>query len=37
LKKDPSQAFFNEKPKEAMKALDNAIGDMSIKGTHHFN
>jgi len=37
LKKDPSQAFFNEKPKEAMKALDNAVDDMSVKGTHHFN
>jgi len=37
LKKDPSAAFFNDKPKEAMQALDNAIGGMSIKGTHHFN
>lgn len=36
LKKDPSAAFFNEKPKEAMKALDNAISDMVVKGTHHF-
>lgn len=37
LKKDPSKAFFNEKAGAAMEALDNASGQMSILGTHHFN
>jgi len=36
LKKDDSAAFFNEKPKEAMKALDNAVGEIDLAHPDEF-
>lgn len=36
LKKDDSAAFFNEKPKEAMRALDNAVGEIDLQHPDEF-